>query len=139
VASAITLQIVQSRPPSAGGGCPAGSDKLPDAVAFPGSGQCYRKVSAPLTVSNATVTFLPRGAAVPGGYVARVVLPPAEGARLTSLSTTAFHSHEDIATIIAGKAWSVAEVLAPFGNGFEIPVDSLGQATELEHVLLPPR
>src|SRR5215469_1641069 len=59
LASAIVLQMVLSRPSTPSGSCPAGSARLPRAAAeFPGSGQCYRRIGKPLTVTSAAVSYI---------------------------------------------------------------------------------
>jgi hypothetical protein len=138
--SAIVLQIVVSQPSSPAGSCPAGTAKLPPAAEqFPGSGQCYRRLGKPLTITSAAVRYLQEPAAnqQPANYGLAITVPAPDRAALTAITTKAYHSRDPIATIVAGKTWSVPNVAGPFTGGFEIPAQSADQALQLQRTLIP--
>ncbi len=120
----IVLQIVVSQPLSAAGSCPAGSATLPPAAEeFPGSGQCYRRQ--------------PAANQQPANYGLGITVPAADRTALTAITTKAYRSRDSIATIVAGKTWSVANVPGPFTGQFEIPAQSANQALQLQRTLIP--
>jgi hypothetical protein len=138
--SAIVLQIVLSQPSTPAGGCPAGFAKLPPpASQFPGSGQCYRRLGKPLTITSAAVRYLEQPAANqhPASYGLAITVSAADRKALTAITTTAYRARQSIATIVAGKTWGVAAVDAPFTGGFEIPAQSANQALRLQRTLIP--
>jgi len=141
LATAIVLQAVRSQPSSPAGTCPAGSASLAEGAKFPGSGQCYRQLGKPLTITSAAVTLYQQPAGPqgqPAMYVLRVTLPAADRAALKAITTTAYHSRDQLATIVAGKTWGIGYVWAPFTAGqFEIPAQSRNQALQLERMLVP--
>lgn len=138
--SAIVLQVVISQPLSAAGSCPAGYARLPPAAEqFPGGGQCYRRLGKPLTITSAAVTYLQQPAAnqQPASYGLGITVPAADRAALLAITTKAYHSREQIATIVAGKTWGVANVEGPFTGRFEIPAQNANQALQLQRTLIP--
>jgi len=137
--SAIVLQIVVSQPSSSAGSCPAGYARLPKAASqFPGSDQCYRRLGKPLTITAAAVSYLQQPAMnqQPADYGLGITVPAADKAGLLAITTTAYHSRDQIATIVAGKTWSVANVVAPFTGRFEIPAQNANQALQLQRTLI---
>ena len=138
--SAIVLQIVASQPSSTAGSCPSGSASLPKAAwQFPGSGQCYRRLGKPLTITSAAVRYLQQPAAhqQPANYGLGISVPAADRAALMAITTKAYHSRDELATIVAGKTWSVANVESPFTGQFEIPAHNANQALQLQRTLVP--
>ena len=138
--SAIVLQVVLSRPSSAAGGCPAGYARLPKAAnQFPGGAQCYRRLGKPLTITSAAVTYIQQPAANqrPAQYGLAISVPTADRAALLAITTKAYHSHDQIATIVAGQTWGVANVDGPFADQFEIPARDANQALQLQRTLIP--
>jgi len=138
--SAIVLEIVLSQPPSTAGTCPTGYASLPKAAEqFPGGGQCYRRLGKPLTITSAAVTYLQQPAANqhPANYGLGISVPAADKAPLLAITTKAFHSRDQIATVVAGKTWSVANVESPFTSQFEIPAQNAKQALQLQRLLIP--
>jgi len=138
--SAIVLQIVVSHPSSSAGGCPAGYARLPKAAnQFPGSDQCYRRLGKPLTITSAAVSYLQQPAVnqQPANYGLGITVPAADKAALLAITTKAYRSRDQIATIVAGKTWSVATVEGPFTGRFEIPAQNANQALQLQRNLVP--
>lgn len=138
--SAIVLQIVVGRPSSSAGSCPAGYAMLPKAASqFPGSGQCYRRLGKPLTITSAAVSYLQQPAVnqQPANYGLGITVPAADKAALLAITTKAYHSRDQIAMIVAGKTWSVASIESPFTNQFEIPAQNATQALQLQRTLIP--
>jgi hypothetical protein len=140
LASAIVLQIVLGQPSPPAGSCPAGSAKLPPAAEnFPGSGQCYRRLGNPLTITSAAVRYVQQPAAnqQPANYGLMISVPAADRAALLAITTKAYHSRDPLAVIVAGKTWGVPNVAGPFTDRFEIPAQSANQALELQRTLIP--
>jgi hypothetical protein len=140
LAAPIVLQVVVSEPSSATGTCPAGSARLPkSAEQFPGSGQCYRQIGKPLTITSAAVSYLQHPAAnqQPANYGLGISLPAADKAAMLTITTRAYHSKGQIATIVAGRTWGVATVEIPFTSPFEIPAQNASQALQLQRTLIP--
>jgi hypothetical protein len=141
LATAIVLQVVRSQPPSSAGSCPAGSVHLPPlAVAAPGGGRCYRQLGRPLSVTSAAVTYYQRAASSqqPANYGLLIALPAASRAALLAMTTRAYNARDQMATIVAGKTWGIAVVMAPFAGGqFEIAAQGASQARQLQHALIP--
>lgn len=138
--SAIVLQIVLGQPSGAAGSCPAGYARLPKAAdQFPGGGQCYRRIGKPLTITSAAVTYIQQPAAnqQPANYGLGITVPAADRAALLAITTKAFHSKDQIATIVAGKTWGVTNVDGPFTGRFEIPAPNANQALQLQRTLIP--
>ncbi len=139
LASAIVLQIVLSQPSSPAGSCPAGSAKLPPAAnEFPGSGQCYRRLGKPLTITSAAVIYVQQPAAnqQPANYGLMIAVPAADKAALTAITTQASHSHDPLAIIAAGQTWGIPNVAGPFTGRFEIPAQNAKQALQLQRTLI---
>jgi hypothetical protein len=140
LASAIVLQIVLSQPSSPPGSCPAGSARLPRAAEeFPGSGQCYRRIGKPLTITSAAVTYVQQPAVnqQPANYGLAITVPAADKAALTAITTKAYHSHDPLAIIAAGQTWGIPNVAGPFTDRFEIPAQNAKQALQLQRTLIP--
>lgn len=140
LASAIVLQIVLSQPSSPARRCPAGSARLPRAAGeFPGSGQCYRRIGKPLTITSAAVSYIQQPAAnqQPANYGLAITVPAADQAALLAITTKAYHSHDPLAIIAAGQTWGIPNVAGPFGGRFEIPAQSAKQALQLQRTLIP--
>jgi hypothetical protein len=138
--SAIVLQVVLSRPSSSAGSCPAGYAGLPKAAdQLPGGGECYRRLGKPLTITSAAVTYIQQPAAnqQPAQYGLAISVPAADRAALLAITTRAYHSRDQIATIVAGKTWGVANVDSPFADQFEIPAQNANQALQLQRTLVP--
>ena len=129
-----------SQPSSSAGSCPTGYARLPKAAEqFPGSGQCYRRLGKPLTITSAAVTYVQQPAAdqQPANYGLMITVPAADKAALTAITTKAYQSHDPIAIIAAGQTWGVPNVAGPFTGRFEIPARSAKQALQLQHILIP--
>jgi hypothetical protein len=141
LATAIVLRIVRGQPASPTGSCPAGAARLPrQAVEFPGSGQCYRQLGQPLTVTSAAVAYArqPAGNQRPASYGLFVKLPASGRAALLTITTRAYRARDSLAIIVGGRTWAVPVVLAPFTAGqFEIPAASSKQALQLQRTLVP--
>jgi hypothetical protein len=140
LASAIVLQIVLAQPSSPAGSCPAGSARLPPAAEdFPGSGQCYRRLGEPLTITSAVVRYVQQPAAnqQPANYGLMISVPAADRAALFAITTKAYHSRNPLAIIVAGKTWGAPNVAGPFTGRFEIPAQSANQALQLQRTLIP--
>ena len=138
--SAIVLQIVLSQPSTPAGSCTTGSARLPKAAEqFPGSGQCYRRIGKPLTITSAAVTYLQQPAATqqPANYGLAITVPAADNAALMAITTKAYHSHDPLAIIAAGQTWGVPNVAGPFTGRFEVPAQNAKQALQLQHTLIP--
>jgi hypothetical protein len=138
--SAIVLQIVRSQPSSPAGSCPAGYARLPKAAnQFPGSGQCYRRLGKPLTITSAAITYFQQPAVnhQPANYGLGITVPAADKAALLAITTEAYHSRDLIAIIAAGKTWRAASVEAPFTGRFEIPAQNANEALKLQRILIP--
>jgi len=129
--SAIVLQIVLSQP---AGSCPTGSARLPKAAEqFPGSGQCYRRLGKPLTITSAAVAYLQQ----PANYGIGITVPAADKAALMAMTTKAYHSHDLLAIIVAGQTWAVSFVEVPFTGRFEIRAQNAKHALQLQRTLIP--
>jgi hypothetical protein len=138
--SAIVLQIVVSDGSSPAGSCPAGYARLPKAASqFLGSAQCYRRLGKPLTITSAAVSYLQQPAVNqrPANYGVGIAIPAADKAALLAITTKAYHSGDQLATIVAGRTWGVANVEGPFTGRFEIPAQNANQALQLQHTLVP--
>jgi hypothetical protein len=58
---------------------------------------------------------------------------------VTAVIKDAYDSRGAVAVIVAGKTWSVPQVITPFpGRQFQIAVPSKKQALQLYRTLLPP-
>jgi hypothetical protein len=134
--SPILLQVMRSQPATATGRCAAGWF----ALSVPGSGgTCYRKLGTPLSITSAVVS--PVSASPPGQparYGFSVVVPAAEVAALTAVSTDAFNARGALAVIVAGKAWLARPVAGPFRGGqFKVAFPARNQALDLYRILVP--
>jgi hypothetical protein len=131
---------VLAQPSSPAGSCPAGSARLPPAAEeFPGSGQCYRRLGKPLTITSAAVRYLQQPATnqLPANYGLGIRVPAADRAALTAITTKAYQSRDPLAIIVAGKTWGAPNVVGPFTGQFEIPAKSANQALQLQRTLIP--
>jgi hypothetical protein len=140
LASAIVLQIVVSQSSSPAGSCPAGSARLPRAAEdFPGSGQCYRRIGKPLTITSAAVTYFQQPAMnqQPANYGLMITVPAADKAALLAITTAAYHSHDPLAILAVDQTWGVPNVEVPFTGRFEIRAQSAHQALQLQRTLIP--
>ncbi len=69
----------------------------------------------------------------------RITLPAAEAGALTAITTDVAGTQEQLAIIIAGQAWGAFVTPNPLTNGeFDIPVQSLSQALQLQRLMLQP-
>lgn len=122
--------------------CPAGYAALSAGDEGPGSAGCFRKLGPPATFTSAAVTVYRQPAGPhgqPAQYVLRITLPTAGAAALTAITTQVAGTNDALAIMIAGQAWAVVATSKPLANGeFGIPVQSLGQALQLQRILLPP-
>ena len=140
LSSAIVLQIVLSQPSTPAGSCPAGSARLPKAAEqIPGSGQCYRRLGKPLTITSAAVAYHPQPATnqQPANYGLGITVAAADKAALMAITTKAYHSHDLIAIMAAGKTWGISNVLSPITGRLEIPAQNAKQALQLQRTLIP--
>jgi hypothetical protein len=136
--SPIVLAAMRSQPPTAAGGCPAGSVALSG-----GPAQCYRKLGMPVTITSAAVSsHLP--APPPGqeagpamhGFV--ITVPAPDQAALTAVTTTAADAHGYLSISVADRTWLLPRVLRPFTSPrFEIAFPSENQALQLQRLLVP--
>jgi PadR family transcriptional regulator, regulatory protein PadR len=140
--SPFVLEALRIQPATKAGGCPAGSVALSG-----GPGQCYRKLGTPVTFSSAAVYPVsshqprtPQGqAAGPAVYAFMMILPGAEVAALTAVTTTAADSQGYLDISVAGKTWLLPKVLQPFtGPQLEIALPTRNQTRQLQHILVPP-
>jgi hypothetical protein len=143
LASAVTLQLVLSQPPSPAGGCPAGyttlSAPFTDYPEVPDA--CYHDLGQPVTVTSAAVTmaYQPAAGQQPALYGLNLTLSADQAAALTAITTKAFDTRNQMAVSIAGKTWGVFMTAEPFTNGqFGILVQSENQALQLQRILIPP-
>jgi hypothetical protein len=121
--------------------CPAGYATFPAGDQPPGSAGCYRKLGTPTTFTTAAATVFHQPAGPhgqPARYALSITLPPAEAAALTAITTNVAGTQEQLAIIIAGQAWGAFVTPKPLTNGeFEIPVQSLNQALQLQRIMQP--
>ena len=73
----------------------------------------------------------------PANYGLAITVPAKERAALTAITTTAYHDRDQLATTVADKTWSVANVESPFTGQFEIPAQSANRALQLQRTLTP--
>jgi len=138
LARPVILQTMQSRSASSSGSCPAGYTEIAT-YGNAGSGECYRKYGKPLTITAAAISLYhqpagPQGQ--PSMYAVVVTLSGARAAALTTITTRAYQRRDALATVVAGKAWSIPNVLGPITGGrFEIPASSESQAIQLQRML----
>jgi len=133
--SPIVLEAMRSQPPTAAGGCPAGSVALSG-----GPGQCYRKLGTPVTITSAAVSSHlpppPPGQPVPYGFV--ITVPAADQAALTAVTTTAADAHGYLSIRVADRTWLLPRVLQPFTSPhLEIAFPSRNQTRQLQRLLVP--
>ena len=73
----------------------------------------------------------------PASYGLGITVPAAERAALLMITAKAYHSREQLAPIVAGKTWSIANVDSLFSGQFEIPAQNAHQALQLRRALDP--
>lgn len=141
--SPIVLAAMLSQRRAPAGGCPAGSVALSAPGADPG--QCYRQLGKPVTITSAAVSLQQlanaagQQAGPSGAYALLIILPPADVAALTAITTKASDSRGYVDISVAGKTWSLPEALAPLTGGrFQIVLPSRNQALQLQRILVPP-
>jgi hypothetical protein len=144
--SPIVLQVMRSQPPTATGGCAAGSITISvprGAAPMP----CYRPVGTAATITSAAispVSALPSHApagqrAGPTSYGFMVAVPAADVAAVTALIRQAYDSRSALGVSVAGRTWAAPQVIEPFpGRQFEIALLSRNQAFQLYRILVPP-
>jgi hypothetical protein len=137
--SPFVLEALRIQPPTAAGGCPAGSVALPG-----GPGQCYHKLGSLITITSAAVSaHLPAPPRVHGAgpamYGLAITVPAADLAALTAVTTTAADAHGYLSISVAGRTWLLPRVLQPFTSAhFEIAFPGRNQALQLQRLLVPP-
>jgi hypothetical protein len=141
--SAVTLQLVLSRPPSPAGKCPAGYATLPAPFAdYPQVPQaCYRKTGNPVTITSAAVSisYQPSVNQQPAVYGLNLTVLPAEASALASITMRSFDSRDPVAIGTAGQTWDVTMTAGPLTNGeFGMWVQSKNQLLQLQRELMPP-
>jgi len=147
--SALTLQDLRTQPSSPSGGCATGYAALtgpgPQNTSI-GTGLCYRKVGAPVTLTRAAVsgpiTQSPSGAqagqAQATSYVILVTVPAADVAAVTALIKSAYTVQGAMDVSTGGTNWSFPQVIAPFpGRQLQIALPSMSKAAQLYRVLVP--
>ncbi len=106
--SPIILQAMLGQPVTPAGGCPASSVALSGPGGGP-TGQCYRKLGTPVTITSAAVSsFQPRNpkdpqASPPAGSGLLITLPAAGRAGRTAVTTKAYDSHGYLDISVAGR------------------------------------
>jgi hypothetical protein len=132
LAAAITLEAVIGRPrlppPTAHARCPAGFAPLSGTGADPAL--CYHQLGRPMTITYAAISLIE-----PPSYGVAVSLRAGDRAALTSITTRA--AGHQIAVIVAGKAWLIAEMQdGPITSGqFQIFVPTMQKADDLLRIL----
>jgi hypothetical protein len=135
LSSAIVLQPVLGQPPTTAGACPAGYATASGPADGSDAGLCLRRQGTPLTVTAGTVSVQSPG---PGAYGVSVIVPPADKADLTKVTTQAFQDRGYVDISVAGQSWAIPKAEAPLTGGiFMIPVSSRSQATQLQNLLTP--
>lgn len=130
--AAIVLQAIESSPLA--GKCPAGSTTLSWAAAhLSGSGQCYRALGKPLTITSAAVSWANTMA---GSYALLVAVPLNDDAALAAITMQAAQAKAALAIIVAGKTWALPLVLQSFTRQVEIPLQSRNEALQLQRMLI---
>ena len=138
--SPFVLAAMRVQAPTAAGGCPAGSVALSG-----GSGQCYRRIGTPVTITSATISPIfsikrhaPSGLkAAPPADAFTIILPAASRASLTAVTTTAAHAKGYLTISVAGATWLLAPVWKPFpGTQFQISLPSRNQVLQLQNKLV---
>ena len=135
----IVLQAmgVQDFVPSTGE-CPAGYTRL----SAPGqSAACYRPLGAPVTFTSAAVSPGPTAGPVnapPTEYGLLIVVPAADRAELTAVTTQASSVQGAVDISVADKVWGLPLAKAPLTRGvFTIMLPSKDQADQLQGILVP--
>ncbi len=156
--SPVTVEAMRSQPLSPKGGCPAGWVALPVPGPAGVGSACYGKVGTPVTSTSAGVTSVSAyqpppppdgGPAVPGGYAFTIVLPTADAATLTAVTTMVTGPQTGtspsspagpaFAISVAGKTWLLDEWAGQTSKGqLQIILPSKNQALQLQRLLAPP-
>jgi hypothetical protein len=98
---------------SSTGACPAGSITLSG-----GSGQCYRQLSRPVTITSAALgPVITDAQHFAGLYGFWIVLPATDMAALQAITTTAADVHANLAIFVAGRGWLLPIPGRPFTHG----------------------
>jgi hypothetical protein len=139
--SPFVLQAMSMQDPTTAGGCPAGYVTISESP-----GPCYRKIGTPVTITYAAVSpvsALP-GNAPPGqepgptAYGFTITLAAADVPALTAVTTTAADAKGPMTISVAGRTWVLPIVEEPFtSRRFQIPLQSMGQALQLQRLLAP--
>jgi hypothetical protein len=139
--SPFVLEAMRVQPPTAAGGCPAGSAALSG-----GPGRCYRKLGTPATITSAAVSsvFSYRPPTPPGQqpgpltYSFVMAVPAADQAALTAVTTTAADARGYLSISVAGRTWLLPRVLQPFTHPqLQISLPSRNQTLQLQRTLTP--
>jgi hypothetical protein len=132
--SPFVLEAVRIQPPTAAGGCPAGSVALSG-----GPGQCYRELGTAVTVTSAyvgpVITDTPH--IPPGVYGFWVGLPTADLPTLQTLTTAAADAQGFLGISIAGRTWLLPRVHQPFIGPLEMVLPTRNQVLQLHDLLFP--
>jgi hypothetical protein len=141
--SPFVLKAVRIQPTTGAGGCPAGSVALSG-----GSGQCYRQLGTPVTITSAIVgPVITDALHFQGLYGFWIVLHAADVAALQAITTTAADAHANLAISVAGRGWLLPIPGRPFTNGqLEVFLPSMNnslpsrnnQVLELHRILISP-
>ena len=139
--SPMIVQVMRSRPPGPGLGCPAGWVTVslpPGASTMP----CYRPAGKPVTITAAAITPVSAYQPAPGqpkaptSYGFRVAVPPADVAAVTAVIRQAYDSRGAVGISVAGTLWQAPQVREPFpGQQFQIALLSRKQALQLYRIL----
>jgi hypothetical protein len=156
--SPVTVEAMRSQPLSPKGGCPADGVALPVPGPAGVGSACYGKVGTPVTSTSAGVTSVSTyqpppppdgGPAVPGGYAFTIVLPAADAAALTAVTTMVAGPQSGtspsspagpaLAISASGKTWLLDEWAGQTSKGqLQIILPSRNQALQLQRLLTPP-
>ena len=135
----IVLQAmgVQDFAPSTGQ-CPAGYTRL----SAPGqSAACYRPLGPAVTFTSAAVLPGPTAGPVnapPTAYGLLIVVPAADRAELTAVTTQADNLQGAVDISVGGKVWGLPMAMGPLTHGrFTIMLPSQSQADQLQGILVP--
>ncbi len=130
-ASPFVLEAMSVQAPTPAGGCPAGSVALSG-----GPGQCYRELSAPVTITAAGVSSL-TSFPLTGHYGFLIVIPAAEEPALKAITTTAADAHGYLTISVAGRTWLLPSVRQPFTSPLQVALPSRNQTLQLHRLLVP--
>jgi hypothetical protein len=140
--SPIVLQAMSVRYPAPAGGCSVGFTKLSGS----NTSLCGRPLGAPVTITTAAVSPVstsephppPGQPAGPPVYQINVILPAADWAALTAVTTKAYNARGALEVKVADKGWDDPMVDQPLtGGGLQIILLSMNQARQLYRLLVP--